>query len=195
MPSRWGDGFLGYVKFDFLPLLELARGPSPSLHVCLLLFPDCIDLVLVLVGAGGWWDGNPLLFTFPWFFLFFFGISPCRVGYQFLDIPSGTRDLTRHLEDLTWQYPVEPVERTSLRFCEALAQWRGKPELENVSPDLHSESPPSPIEMNSPFLSRSSHPIPPLPLPFSVFCFSLYPMPCPSSLLSELTLLFSCRGI
>ncbi|KAF8492569.1 hypothetical protein F5888DRAFT_891332 [Russula emetica] len=49
---------------------------------------------------------------------------------RFLDIPSGTRDLTRHLEDLTCRYPVEPVERTSLRFCEALAQWRGKPELE-----------------------------------------------------------------
>ena len=57
---------------------------------------------------------------------------------QFLDIPSGTRDLTRHLEDLTCQYPVKPVERTSLRFCEALAQWRGKPELEKVSPHLHS---------------------------------------------------------
>jgi len=49
---------------------------------------------------------------------------------RFLDIPSGTRDLTRHLEDLTWRYPVESVERTSLKFCEALSQWRGKPELE-----------------------------------------------------------------
>lgn len=49
---------------------------------------------------------------------------------RFLDIPSGTRDLTRHLEDLTWRYPVELVERASLKYCEALSQWRGKPELE-----------------------------------------------------------------
>lgn len=88
--------------------------------------------MLVLVGAGGWWDGNPLLFVFLRFFR-----TPRAVWDQFLDIPSGTRDLTRHLEDLTWRYPVEPVERTSLRFCEALAQWRGKPELEKVSPHLH----------------------------------------------------------
>ena len=174
MPSRWGDGFLGYVKFDFLPLLELARGPSPSLHVCLLLFPDCIDLVLVFVGAAGWWDGNPLLFTFPWFFLFFFGISPCRVGYQFLDIPSGTRDLTRHLEDLTWQYPVEPVERTSLRFCEALAQWRGKPELEKVSPDLHSElALPNRNEISIPLTVFPPHSA---PSP-SIFRFLFLPLP------------------
>jgi hypothetical protein len=35
--------------------------------------------VLVLVGAGGWSDGNPLLFVLS-SFVFFFGNSPCRVG-------------------------------------------------------------------------------------------------------------------
>jgi hypothetical protein len=75
---------------------------------------------------------------------FFFPVTravwDCRITTttQFLDIPSGTRDLTRHLEDLTSRYPVKPVERASLRFCEALARWRGKPELEKVSPHLHS---------------------------------------------------------
>ncbi|KAH9990685.1 hypothetical protein BJV77DRAFT_1011520 [Russula vinacea] len=52
---------------------------------------------------------------------------------RFLDVPAGTRDLTTHLEALTWRYPVEPVERAALRFCEALAEWRGKPELETPS--------------------------------------------------------------
>jgi len=36
------------------------------------------------------------------------------------------------MEDLAWQYPAEPVERAALRFCEAMARWRGKPELETV---------------------------------------------------------------
>ena len=36
------------------------------------------------------------------------------------------------MEDLAWQYPAEPVERAALRFCEATAKWRGKPELETV---------------------------------------------------------------
>ncbi|KAI9511908.1 hypothetical protein F5148DRAFT_1146508 [Russula earlei] len=49
---------------------------------------------------------------------------------RFLDVPASTPDLSTHLEDLTWQYPAEPVERAALRFCEALARWRGKPELE-----------------------------------------------------------------
>ena len=37
------------------------------------------------------------------------------------------------MEDLAWQYPAEPVERAAVRFCEAVAKWRGKPELETVS--------------------------------------------------------------
>ncbi|KAH9957108.1 hypothetical protein BC827DRAFT_1157424 [Russula dissimulans] len=49
---------------------------------------------------------------------------------RFLDVPASTPDLATHLEELTWQYPAEPIERAALRFCEALARWRGKPELE-----------------------------------------------------------------
>ncbi|KAI0034740.1 hypothetical protein K488DRAFT_83692 [Vararia minispora EC-137] len=49
---------------------------------------------------------------------------------RFLDVPAGTPDLSTHMEDLAWQYPAEPVERAALRFCEAVAKWRGKPELE-----------------------------------------------------------------
>lgn len=37
------------------------------------------------------------------------------------------------MEDLAWQFPAEPVERAAVRFCEAVARWRGKPELETVS--------------------------------------------------------------
>lgn len=37
------------------------------------------------------------------------------------------------MEDLAWHYPAEPVERAAVRFCEAVAKWRGKPELETVS--------------------------------------------------------------
>jgi hypothetical protein len=37
------------------------------------------------------------------------------------------------MEDLAWQYPAEPIERAAVRFCEAIAKWRGKPELETVS--------------------------------------------------------------
>jgi len=49
---------------------------------------------------------------------------------RFLDVSASTPNLATHLEELTWQYPAEPVERAALRFCEALARWRGKPELE-----------------------------------------------------------------
>ncbi|KAG6871642.1 hypothetical protein C0992_010573, partial [Termitomyces sp. T32_za158] len=49
---------------------------------------------------------------------------------RFYDIPTSTPDLSTHMEDLAWQYPAEPVERAAVRFCEAIARWRGKPELE-----------------------------------------------------------------
>ncbi|KIM40711.1 hypothetical protein M413DRAFT_11545 [Hebeloma cylindrosporum] len=49
---------------------------------------------------------------------------------RFHEIPSSTPDCATHLEDLAWQYPAEPVERAAVRFCEAIAKWRGKPELE-----------------------------------------------------------------
>ncbi|KAG1736505.1 hypothetical protein EDB19DRAFT_1720654 [Suillus lakei] len=51
---------------------------------------------------------------------------------RFYTIPSLTPDLSTHMEDLAWHYPAEPVERAALRFCEAIAKWRGKPELETV---------------------------------------------------------------
>ncbi|OAX41438.1 hypothetical protein K503DRAFT_797969 [Rhizopogon vinicolor AM-OR11-026] len=49
---------------------------------------------------------------------------------RFYTIPPLTPDLSTHMEDLAWHYPAEPVERSALRFCEAIAKWRGKPELE-----------------------------------------------------------------
>ncbi|KAG6868668.1 hypothetical protein C0993_012171 [Termitomyces sp. T159_Od127] len=51
---------------------------------------------------------------------------------RFYDIPASTPDLSTHMEDLAWQYPAEPVERAAVRFCEAIARWRGKPELETT---------------------------------------------------------------
>ena len=35
-----------------------------------------------------------------------------------------------HMEDLAWQYPVEPVDLAAALFCEAVAKWIGKPELD-----------------------------------------------------------------
>ncbi|KAF5326683.1 hypothetical protein D9619_003961 [Psilocybe cf. subviscida] len=49
---------------------------------------------------------------------------------RFYAIPESTPDCATHMEDLAWQYPAEPVERAAVRFCEAIARWRGKPELE-----------------------------------------------------------------
>ncbi|KAH7920237.1 hypothetical protein BV22DRAFT_1040074 [Leucogyrophana mollusca] len=49
---------------------------------------------------------------------------------KFYAIPALTPDLSTHMEDLAWHYPAEPVERAAMRFCEAIAKWRGKPELE-----------------------------------------------------------------
>ena len=132
--------------------------------------------------------------------VFFFGYCPCRMGLsdntaQFLDIPSGTRDLTKHLEDLAWRYPVEPVERTFLRFCEVLSQWRGKPELEKVSPHLHSAFWLLLFLPNFPF----SHDLPtqfhPLPLTFSLFPFRPMPLSLECFELIFLFLFFFCRGV
>ncbi|KAF7796452.1 hypothetical protein EIP86_007629 [Pleurotus ostreatoroseus] len=49
---------------------------------------------------------------------------------RFYDVPQNTPDVATHMEDLAWQYPAEAVERAACRFCEAVARWRGKPELE-----------------------------------------------------------------
>ncbi|KAI0925627.1 hypothetical protein AcV5_008312 [Taiwanofungus camphoratus] len=51
---------------------------------------------------------------------------------RFYDVPASTPDLATHMEDLAWQFPAEAVERAAVRFCEAIARWRGKPELETV---------------------------------------------------------------
>jgi hypothetical protein len=50
-----------------------------------------------------------------------------------MDIPTTTQDFSAHLAQFSDAYPAEPVERAALRFCEAVAKWRGKPELETVS--------------------------------------------------------------
>ncbi|TFK60481.1 hypothetical protein BDN72DRAFT_526215 [Pluteus cervinus] len=47
------------------------------------------------------------------------------------------------MEDLAWQFPAEPVERAAVRFCEAVARWRGKPELETQKPPTSSLNPSS----------------------------------------------------
>lgn len=60
--------------------------------------------------------------------------------FQFFDIPATTPDLATHMEDLAWQYPAEPVERAAVRYCEAIAKWRGKPELETVRPPVYPSS-------------------------------------------------------
>ncbi|KAI9066254.1 hypothetical protein FKP32DRAFT_394204 [Trametes sanguinea] len=52
---------------------------------------------------------------------------------RFYAVPPSTPDVATHMEDLAWQYPAEAVERAAVRFCEAIAQWRGKPELETKS--------------------------------------------------------------
>ncbi|OBZ66200.1 hypothetical protein A0H81_13740 [Grifola frondosa] len=49
---------------------------------------------------------------------------------RFYDVPASTPDVATHMEDLAWQFPAEAVERAAVRFCEAVARWRGKPELE-----------------------------------------------------------------
>lgn len=49
---------------------------------------------------------------------------------EFLGISHSCPDFATHLTRLSEKYPAEPVERAALRFCEAIAKWRGKPELE-----------------------------------------------------------------
>ncbi|KDQ08733.1 hypothetical protein BOTBODRAFT_561410 [Botryobasidium botryosum FD-172 SS1] len=49
---------------------------------------------------------------------------------EFLNVPVQQSALLAHLEELSSQYPAEPVERAALRYCESIARWRGMPELE-----------------------------------------------------------------
>ncbi|KAG8937235.1 hypothetical protein FRC02_000004 [Tulasnella sp. 418] len=51
---------------------------------------------------------------------------------EFFTISQNSVDLASHLEDLSRKYPAEPIERAALRFCEAVANWRGRPELEST---------------------------------------------------------------
>ncbi|KAJ4477474.1 hypothetical protein J3R30DRAFT_3486404 [Lentinula aciculospora] len=101
---------------------------------------------------------------------------------SFLEIPESTPDLSTHMEDLAWTYPAEPVERAAVRFCEAIAGWRGKPELEGYKkkpprtwPSAHSNGRTgtstlgsTPLTMESlvrsnPSTPSLSHPMPPQP--------------------------------
>ncbi|KIY43849.1 hypothetical protein FISHEDRAFT_77775 [Fistulina hepatica ATCC 64428] len=59
---------------------------------------------------------------------------------RFYDAAPGT-DLSTHMEDLAWQYPAEPVERAAVRFCESVAKWRGKPELETYKKKPNASDP------------------------------------------------------
>ncbi|KAF8754124.1 hypothetical protein RHS01_06206 [Rhizoctonia solani] len=49
---------------------------------------------------------------------------------EFTTVPNDIPSLSTHLESLASRYSAEPVERAALRFCESVARWRGKPELE-----------------------------------------------------------------
>lgn len=52
---------------------------------------------------------------------------------QFFTVSPNVSELSNHLDDLARKYPSQPVDRSLLKFCEAVAKWRGKPELETVS--------------------------------------------------------------
>jgi len=59
---------------------------------------------------------------------------------KFFDISLSTPDLPTHMEHLAQQYHAEPVERAAVRFCESIAKWRGKPELETYKKRRPSQS-------------------------------------------------------
>ncbi|KAL5486209.1 hypothetical protein ACEPAI_7254 [Sanghuangporus weigelae] len=81
---------------------------------------------------------------------------------EFLTIPSSTPDLSTHFEDLAYKFPSEPVERAAVRFCEAVARWRGLPELANYrkpSQTMSQETAPSStptMSVDSPIQSTSA---------------------------------------
>ncbi|KAI5120116.1 hypothetical protein M0805_002200 [Coniferiporia weirii] len=69
---------------------------------------------------------------------------------EFLTVPQSTPDLSTHFEDLAYKFPSEPIERAVVRFCEAVASWRGLPELENYKkagqPAAHTQATTSPTQ-------------------------------------------------
>ncbi|KAG8896434.1 hypothetical protein FRC00_005976 [Tulasnella sp. 408] len=64
-------------------------------------------------------------------------------------------ELSNHLDDLARKYPSQPVDRSLLKFCEAVAKWRGKPELETYK-DRPFDAPASPAAAGSSGLSTSA---------------------------------------
>jgi hypothetical protein len=65
--------------------------------------------------------------------LFFPYCLPLSFHLQFSTITPQTPDLISHLNELSMQYPPEPIECTVVRYCEAIVNWRGTPELNVVS--------------------------------------------------------------
>lgn len=63
---------------------------------------------------------------------------------EFTTVPHDVPGLGAHLEALADRYPAEPVERAALRFCESVAKWRGKPELETYKKPVRAASSPGP---------------------------------------------------
>ncbi|KAG6820088.1 hypothetical protein H0H93_005517 [Arthromyces matolae] len=96
-----------------------------------------------------------------------YGIEMKERLRRFYDIPASTPDLSTHMEDLAWQYPAEPIERAAVRFCEAIARWRGKPELEtapsgpsslSIDSLVHSNPPTPTLPHTRPMLTRNRRP-------------------------------------
>ncbi|KEP51680.1 hypothetical protein V565_057630 [Rhizoctonia solani 123E] len=86
----------------------------------------------------------------------------CRL-VEFTTVPNDIPSLGTHLESLASRYPTEPVERAALRFCESVARWRGKPELETYkkSVPLQQQGPSIPIDqlINIPMSTQPKPPI------------------------------------
>ncbi|KIJ14427.1 hypothetical protein PAXINDRAFT_176761 [Paxillus involutus ATCC 200175] len=110
---------------------------------------------------------------------------------RFYAIPSLTPDLSTHMEDLAWHYPAEPVERVAVRFCEAIAKWRGKPELEGhkkkvkepATPGISSMTIESLVHSNPTSPSTGAFPVqssPPKPKRPSIEHYFILPQPLTS---------------
>ncbi|KAF9510228.1 hypothetical protein BS47DRAFT_1487563 [Hydnum rufescens UP504] len=75
---------------------------------------------------------------------------------EFSTIAPQTPDLMSHLNELSARYPPEPIERAGVRFCEAVANWRGTPELEVYKSKVRIPAPSS--VMNGPSTATFSPP-------------------------------------
>lgn len=74
---------------------------------------------------------------------------------EFFTVSPNVSELANHLDDLAHKYPSQPVDRSLLKFCEAVAKWRGKPELETYK-DRSFDAPASPAAAGSSGLSTSA---------------------------------------